>query len=193
MKKLRNLMLILLTLATLIVCFGTLSCGRFIKKVNNPTKKQTEVKKDSTKEKQVPDTLKNQQPKEDKSFVKVEDGHFALIVKFIEKHGFIFKNNGVPCNQYTFIDSKGTRHAFMTRKTGSDGYPSVKEPVNSIIVYAYKDFKIKGKNQENFYGYSVYPDKVGYLICSKDSEGKDFDDMANGYKDFLKLVKKNSK
>src|SRR3989344_4883125 len=55
--------------------------------------------------------------------VPVGEENFNKLVAFIEKHGSVVVEKGVPCDhQYTFIDSRGNEHFMITVNEDKDGH-----------------------------------------------------------------------
>ena len=128
--------------------------------------------------------------------VEVMDKDFKAIVMFIEKKGFPVIQQGIQSDyQYTFIDSQGTRHALITIKRDKDNNPSVSGTVHQISVWAYKDYKKLGKREDNFFGWGIFESdssvyKASLMSFDEKTSKKYFNDMEQGYMEFLSLVQK---
>jgi len=119
--------------------------------------------------------------------IEVGIGDFKALVDYIEKKGFVVTERGVACDhQYTFVDSRGNRHALMTIKRDVNGKPSMTGTVTQISVWAY----YKGiKDQAHYFGYRIDSDKVTPFADQYEGEWKQRADVKFGYEEFLKKVK----
>jgi hypothetical protein len=108
--------------------------------------------------------------------------NFEALSNYIEKNGFVVKQNGIPSDhQVTFVDSKGDRHAFITIRRDANSKPSIKGELVQISVWAYK----KGiKDQKHFFMYVITKEMI--LFTNPNA----FDDILFGYKEFLAKAKK---
>lgn len=120
--------------------------------------------------------------------VPVGEENFNKLVAFIEKHGSVVVEKGVPCDhQYTFIDSRGNEHFMITVKEDKVGNHSAKGEIKRIRVLAFKN--------ENKDGHKDGP-QFEYLITEKSvvstflSSGTSTDDVKFGYEEFLAKVSK---
>lgn len=91
----------------------------------------------------------------------IPEEEFNLLTKHIEKHGFKIDQGD---KQVTFIDSKGTRHAFVTIKKDTAGKRSNNAKVFQISVWAYENGI---RDQEHFFGYYIRKDEVGLISPQK--------------------------
>ena len=120
--------------------------------------------------------------------ISVGEEHFKKIVSFIEKNGFVVPQRGVPCDyQYTFFDSHGNRHAFITIKRDKDGNPSTKGTVDQISTWAYYNGI---KDQDHYFGYGITSEKVAPFNLEINGVWKHADAVRFGYEEFLKKVLK---
>ena len=111
---------------------------------------------------------------------------FQKLVSFIEKHGFIVPQNGIPSDyQYTFFDSHGNRHAMITIKRDSADNPSVNGNVTQISVWA---FYGGVRDQDHYFGYYISAEKVAPFDF--DGGWKEAEDVRFGYEQFLAKVNK---
>lgn len=113
--------------------------------------------------------------------ISVGDETFQKLNDYIRKHGFTIYDGRLK--QYTFFDSRGNRHAYITSKVDAAG----DDEVDQIVVYGY----YKGiRDLEHFFSYFITDEKVFNPIPDLDGGWEDYDSVAFGYNEFLKKVSK---
>jgi hypothetical protein len=111
---------------------------------------------------------------------------FDKLLSFILKKGFvIYEGKG---KQYTFLDNKGNRHAYLAVKFNSTNTRYVDTGSNyRIIVYGY----YKGiKDQKHFFPYLIDSNKVYNDILKSDNTWPDAEAVRFGYQEFLKKIER---
>lgn len=155
-----------------------------------PAKKQeptpTDEKIESTRDAAQKVLGDTESSKDNPKSIEVSREDFERLVNYIEKHGFVVKERGVPSDhQYTFFDSKGNRHAMITIKRDQTDKPSTQGKVDQISVWAYRQGI---RDQEHFFGYAITSTEVKPFIEPISPEERN--DIEFGYREFLAKVKK---
>lgn len=118
--------------------------------------------------------------------IKVGEINFDKLCKYIEHNGFSTPQQGVKSDyQYSFRDSRGNKHAFVTiKRNGTE--PSFNGKIIQISVWGYA----KGvKDQKHFFGYLINRDKILPLTRELDGTWNYYEDVKLGYDEFLAKVR----
>lgn len=129
--------------------------------------------------------------------IPVGSENFKKLANYIEKHGFVVTNRGIPCNrQITFFDKTGARHAMITIKVNKHGKPAMDGTVGQISVWANYD----GINHSaNFFSYEIN-EKIAYpsiIACrslghTEAQVKKIMTAIKTGYDEFLAKINKET-
>lgn len=127
----------------------------------------------------------NETPSEYTYVQAVDREEFSQMAKFIEGHGRPFVHK-ITDGRYDFKDSEGNLNIMAAIKRAVIGGPAIKDSVVQISVWAY----YQGiKDDNHFYGYIIYPDKVTLAYNDQDST-RHIQIIKKTYQEFLARAKR---